>query len=88
MNIEEQKVDAFKKVKDLVVKHNLDISDSEIKLWIEEESNKKSLKDYLLIKAEEQLDIINKNLKTKFTTSSSLNDILSEIRNQWDKKFL
>lgn len=85
MNKENQKMDAFNKIKLVVDKHNLDISNEEINDCVEDLSEMKTI-SFLLSRcsAEENLQIINQQMDTEFTLNTPLCDILDKISEKWD----
>jgi len=85
MELQEQKIDAFNKIKQVVDKHNLDISDQEIYECVEDLLKTKPI-SYILSKcsAEESIKVINQQMGTDFTVDMPLCDILDKISEKWN----
>lgn len=85
MDIEDQKMDAFNKIKLVVDKHNLDISKQEINDYIKDLSGIKPI-SFILSRCsvEENLQIINQQMDTKFTLRTPLCNILDKISEKWN----
>ena len=80
MDKQEQKIDAFNKVKQVVDKHNLNISDKEISDWVNYESEVKPISIILArCSYEDNLKIINQQMNANFTLSTPLHEILNKI---------
>ncbi len=85
MNINEQKADAFNKIKQMVEKHNLDISDKEINECIEDLSKMNPLSIILSrCSAEDNLKVINEQMNSNFTLNTPLYEILYKISEKWN----
>jgi len=84
--MEDLKQDAFNKIKSVVTKGNLDITDKEICEVIEDMSEEKvKLIDILKYEhAERCLQLINNLTNSDFHKDSSLQSVLNAISDKWD----
>ncbi|MDD3032893.1 MAG: hypothetical protein PHF88_02905 [Candidatus Pacebacteria bacterium] len=85
MDLPEQKIDASNKIKELVVKHNLDISDKEITKCVEDLSKMKPLSFVLSrCSAEDCLKVVNEKLNSNLTSNTPLSEILDKLTEKWE----